>query len=160
MQTRMYQLGMPTRVSICGPQRVVGWWSQVGIVQLTQFQRVGAGSMTTGDMVKAVLAGAGVTIDWTYDDTLIGQGQGGTDAVVFTIPEIALPADSEKINTGAANRIEPNLDACVLQYMDMAAPREIPTPVAGGATDVLFEQKYTSGWAPRPEAVTVLSLAY
>jgi hypothetical protein len=159
IQTRTYQLGMPTRVAVCGPQRIVGYWAQVAVVQLTQFQRAGAGSSTTGEMIKAVIAGGGVTIDWTYDDTLIGKGQGGTDAVIFTVPEIVKPTGTG-LNTGEFNKLEPGLDACVLQYMDMAAPREIPTPLAGGAVDVVFEQKFTSGWAPRPEAVTILSAPY
>ena len=45
-------------------------------------------------------------------------------------------------------------------YMDMAAPREIPTPLAGGAIDVVFEQRATSGWGIRPEAITVISMQY
>jgi hypothetical protein len=42
----------------------------------------------------------------------------------------------------------------------MAAPREIPTPLPGGAMDVLSEMRMTSGWAPRPEAVTVISMTF
>jgi hypothetical protein len=159
IKTRMYQLGMPSRVAVCGPQEVLAQWTYAGIVQVTQFQRTGAGTATTAEVVKTILAGNGDTIDWTYDDTLKGKGAGGTDAIIFTIPEIVKPTGSG-LNTGEFNKVEPGLDACVLQYMDMAAPREIPTPLAGGATDVVFEQKFTSGWAPRPEAVTVLSAQY
>jgi hypothetical protein len=42
----------------------------------------------------------------------------------------------------------------------MAAPREIPTPLAGGAIDVLSEWRVTSGWGVRPECVTILSMQY
>jgi hypothetical protein len=44
-------------------------------------------------------------------------------------------------------------------FTDMAAPREIPTPIAG-AIDVLSEMRSTAGWAVRPEAITILSMAY
>ncbi len=159
IKTRMFQMGMPSRVSVCGPQRVLQQWAYTGIVQLTQYQRTGAGVATTGGVVADILSRNGDTIDWAYDDTLIGKGAGGTDAIVFTIPEIIKPV-TPGINTNAFAELSPGLDACVLQYMDMAAPREIPTPLSGGALDVVFEQKATSGWAPRPEAVTVLSAAY
>ena len=53
-----------------------------------------------------------------------------------------------------------DIEACTLQLADMAAPREIPTPLAGGAIDVLSELRITSGWAPRPEAVTIVSMQY
>jgi hypothetical protein len=43
---------------------------------------------------------------------------------------------------------------------DMAAPREIPTPLAGGAIDVVQEMRSTSGWAIRGECVTVVSMKY
>ena len=45
------------------------------------------------------------------------------------------------------------------QLIDMAAPRELPTPLAGGVTDVLSELRATSGWAVRPETVTIISAA-
>lgn len=160
IQVRMFQLGQPNRISICGPQRVLVQWMQVGIVQVTQFQRPGAGTSTTSQVVEAILQGSGNRIDWSMDDTLIGKGAGGTDAVIFTIPEIHKPVGQQKLDTGDFNDLQPGLDACVLQYMDMAAPREITAPLAGGAVDIVFENKCTSGWAPRPEAVTVLSAQY
>jgi len=159
IKQRMMQMGQPNRIVVCGPQRVLAWWSYVGIVQLTQFQRAGAGSTTTGGMTKDVLLSNGDKIDFAYDDTLIGKGTNGADAVIFTIPEIVKPVGS-KINTAEFNGLEPGLDACVLMYMDMAAPREITMPLAGGAVDTVFEQKFTSGWAPRPESVTILSAVY
>jgi hypothetical protein len=44
--------------------------------------------------------------------------------------------------------------------MDMAAPRDITTPLPGGAVDVLGELRATSGWAPRPDAVSLLSIPH
>jgi hypothetical protein len=34
-----------------------------------------------------------------YDDTLIGAGAGGTDAVVITIPEVEVPMVNSTVNT-------------------------------------------------------------
>jgi len=159
IKTRMNQMGAVSRVAVCGPQRVLAQWAYMGIVQLTQFQRTGAGTETTGGVVKDILMRNGDTIDWSYDDTLIGKGSGGTDAIIFTIPEIVKPT-VPGINTNEFAKLEPGLDACVIQYTDMAAPREITMPLPGGAIDTVFENKFTSGWAPRPEAVTILSAAF
>lgn len=159
IKTRMFQMGQISRIVVCGPQRVLQQWEYVGIVQLTQFQRQGAGSATTGNLVQDILTANGDKIDWSYDDTLIGKGAGGLDAVVFTIPEIIKPK-GPGINTAVFNNVEPGLDACVIQYMDKTAPTEITMPLSGGAVDTVFELKATSGWAPRPEAVTVLSVQY
>ena len=48
----------------------------------------------------------------------------------------------------------------MLQYLDMSAPVEIPTPLAGGAIDVLSEWRVTPGWPVRPEATTVISMGF
>jgi hypothetical protein len=47
----------------------------------------------------------------------------------------------------------------ILQYTNVAAPIEITTPIPEGL-DVVSMQRITSGWAPRPNAVNVLSLPY
>jgi hypothetical protein len=99
------------------------------------------------------------TIEWTYDDTLIGAGAGGTDAIILTMPEVKKPA-GRPFNTNEFAMIAPGLEACALQYIDMAAPREIPTPIPGGAIDVLSEWRSTPGWALRPEATTIISMQY
>jgi hypothetical protein len=93
-----------------------------------------------------------------YDDTLIGKGAGGTDAVVITIPvetPMAINHEHERICETVSV-----LAANALMFCDMAAPREIPTPIPGGAVDVLSEMRSTAGWAVRPEAITILSMAY
>ena len=98
-------------------------------------------------------------IVWAYDDTLIGKGAGGADAVIVVMPEVEKP-NGGKINTNEFAKLAPGLEACTIQLCDMAAPREIPTPLPGGAIDVLSEWRITSGWAVRPEAVTICAMTY
>jgi hypothetical protein len=43
---------------------------------------------------------------------------------------------------------------------DMAAPKEIPVPLAGGAIDIVSELRTTSGWGVRPEAITICTMQY
>ncbi|HBY8505949.1 DUF2184 domain-containing protein [Klebsiella pneumoniae] len=158
--TRTMQLGRQQRVVILGPQRVLGAMEIQQIVQLTSYQRPGGGTDTVGGTVKEVLRGANVQVDWVYDDTLIGAGAGGTDAVVITIPEVEVPMVNPTVNTNEFAKLSPSLAANALMFTDMAAPMEIPTPIPGGAIDVLSEMRSTAGWAVRPEAITILSMAY
>lgn len=159
LKTRTMQFGMPNRFVFLGPQRVLGAAATQNIVQLVQYQRPGAGSATTTGVVSAVEKDNGDEILWAYDDTLEGKGAGGTDAVLICMPEVKKPAN-RPYNTNEFATVSPGLDACLLQYLDMASPREIPTPLAGGAIDVLSEWRTTPGWAIRPEAVTVLNIPY
>ena len=159
LKQRMFQLGLPNRIAIVGPQRILGPWEFQDIVQLTQFQRVGGGSTNTAGLVKEVVEMSGNTIDFAYDDTLIGKGQGGTDAVIISVPELIQQRGAGVIATNEFSDLSPNLAANTLMYMDKAAPTEIPTPIAGGAIDIVFELRATCGWAPRPESTTILSIA-
>ena len=160
LKTRTFQLGMGHRIVILGPQRVLGQWEYQDIVQVTQFQRLGAGSLSTAGVVKAVGEMNEDEIMWAYDDTLIGKGAGGTDAILVIMPEVKKPV-GQPINTNVwASELSPDLAACTIQLLDMAAPREIPTPLAGGAIDVLSEMRTTSGWGIRPEAITILSATF
>jgi hypothetical protein len=159
LKTRTLQLGMPSRIVILGPQRVLAGWEYQGIVQVTQFQREGAGTAAIGTVVELQAGMAGDTVEWVYDDTLIGKGSGGRDAVLITIPEVKKPEGSG-INTNEFAKMAPGLEAVNLMLMDMAAPREIPTPLAGGAIDVLSELRTTAGWSVRPEALTIVSMTY
>lgn len=159
IKTRTYQLGEGQRFVITGPQRILGTMEYQNIVQLTQFQRPGAGSETTKGLIASVLGNNDDVLEWTYDDTLIGKGAGGTDAIIITMPEVKKPKAS-RINTNEFAKLAPGIDACTLMYVDMAAPREITTPMPGGATDALQELRCTSGWGVRPEATTILSAAY
>lgn len=160
IKTRTNQLGIGHKFTILGPQRVLGQWEYQDIVQLVQYQRVGAGSQSTAGVVKDVLAMNGDEITWGYDDTLINKGTGGnTDAIIIVMPEVEKPQGSEW-NTNEFAKLAPGLDACTLQLCDMTAPREIPTPLAGGAIDVLSELRMTSGWGVRGEAISIISAQF
>lgn len=159
IKTRTNQLGIGRKFTIIGPQRVLEQFEYPGIVQLVQYQRTGAGSQTTAGVVKEVLMSNGDTIIWAYDDTLIGKGSGGTDAVLLVMPEVEKP-NGGKINTNEFARLSPGNNTCSTMYADMAAPREIVSPLAGGATDVLSEWRITAGWMVRPEALTIISMTY
>jgi hypothetical protein len=159
-KVRMMQSGQENLVVILGPQRALLQLELQAIVQLTQYQRAGAGTSTVGQVIKEQVkqSGEGEVI-FAYDDTLIGQGSGGTDAIVIVIPEIKVPKGSP-INTNEFATLKPGLEATALMLSDMAAPREIPTPLPGGAIDIVSEMRTTPGWAIRPEAVTILSVQY
>jgi hypothetical protein len=159
LKTRTNQLGIGRKLTILGPQRVLSAFEYQNIVQVTQFQRQGAGSTSTAGVVKEVLDWNGDEITWAYDDTLIGKGAGGNDAVIINMAEVQKPQGS-KINTNEFAKLAPGIEACALMYCDMAAPREIPTPLPGGAIDVLSEWRITSGWGIRPEAITIISMQY
>jgi hypothetical protein len=158
-KVRTMQLGLPQRFVILGPQRTLGLFEYPNIVQLTSYQRPGAGSTTTAGVLKDVAALNGDIVEWVYDDTLIGQGSGGTDAVIIIMPEVKKPR-ADKINTNEFATLAPGLAATSLMYTDMAAPMEIPTPLPGGAIDVLSEIRSSPGWVVRPECLTIVSMIY
>lgn len=158
IKTRTNQLGIGRKFVFIGPQRTLGTF-EYNVVQVVQYQRPGAGTASTANVVKAILMDNGDEIIWGYDDTLIGAGAGATDAVIVCMPEVEKPSEGEP-DTNEFARLAPGLDACTLQLVDMVAPREIPTPMPGGAIDVLSEARTTSGWGVRPEAITVVSMQY
>jgi hypothetical protein len=157
-KVRTMQVGIPLRVTVLTTQRVMTQLAYQ-IVQLVQFQRPGAGSGSPGVVVDTAAGWNGDEIVWVTDDTLIGQGAGGTDVIMITIPEVKKPI-AHKLNTNEFSKLTPGLAACNLQYMDMAAPRELPCPLPGGAIDITSELRATSGWAVRPEALTIISAGY
>lgn len=159
IKSRTNQLGIGRKFTILGPQRILGAFEYQNIVQVVQFQRVGAGTTSTAGVVKEILMANGDTILWSYDDTLIGQGVNGSDAVLIVMPEVEKP-NGGKINTNEFARLSPGNPTCTTMYADMAAPREIISPMAGGATDVLSELRVTSGWAVRPESLTKISMIF
>jgi hypothetical protein len=159
IKTRTNQLGIGRRFVFVGPQRTLGAMEYQNIVQLTSYQRVGAGSTSTAGVIKDVLEMNDDEIIWAYDDTLIGKGAGGNDAILIVMPEVEQPKGS-RINTNEFAKLTPSMEACTLQLCDMAAPKEIPVPLAGGAIDVLAEMRTTSGWGVRPEAITIISAQY
>ena len=158
VKTRTNQLGIGRKFVFLGPQRTLGAF-EYNVVQVTQFQRVGAGTTSTAGVVKSVLMDNGDEVLWCYDDTLIGKGSGGTDLVIIAMPEVEKP-EGDDFNTNEFAKLSPGLDACTLQLCDMMAPREIPTPLPGGAIDVVSEMRITSGWGVRPEALSLISMQY
>jgi len=160
IKSRTNQLGIGRKFVIVGPQRSLGALEYQNIVQLTSYQRTGAGSASTKGVIKDVLEMNDDDIIWAYDDTLIGKGAGGADAIILCMPEVEQPKGQNSINTNEFAKLTPSAQACTLMLCDMAAPREIPVPLAGGAIDVLAELRTTSGWAVRPEAVTIISMQY
>lgn len=159
LKSRTNQLGIGHDLTILGPQRILGSL-EYNIVQVTQFQREGAGTASTAGTVKTVALDNGDTITWAYDDTLEGKGSGGKDAVLLVMTTVENPKANSKINTNIFATLQPGLEACTLQLSDMVAPREIPTPLPGGAIDVVSEWRLTSGWPIRPEAITIISMAF
>ena len=158
VKTRTNNLGIGRKFTICGPQRILGIF-EYNVVQVTSVQRPGGGTTSTAGVVKSVLMDNGAEITWCYDDTLIGKGAGGTDAVIISMPEVEKPVGGTW-STNKFAEIAPGFDGTLMQLTDLAAPREITVPLAGGAVDTLYEQRLTSGWAIRPEAITVVSMQY
>lgn len=159
IKTRTYQLGIGKKFTILGPQRTLGLF-EYNVVQLVQFQRTGAGTASTAGTLKEILMANGDDLTWAYDDTLQGAGAGGADAIIIVMPEVSKPAGDRPVNTNEFAKMLPGSSVCVTQYCDMAAPREIVSPLAGGATDFLQEWRVTSGWAPRSQALTIANMIY
>lgn len=160
LKARTMQLGMGRKFTFLMPQRVGQQIEYADIVQLVQFQRTGAGSATTAGTVKMIAMENGDEIYWGYDDTLIGKGAGGTDAIVLAMPEVKRPEGRGTISTNEFAKLMPGMDACTLMYCDMAAPREIPAPMPAGKVDITSEWRISSGWAVRPEAITIISASF
>ena len=159
IKTRTNQLGIGRKFTILGPQRTLGTF-EYNIVQLVQYQREGAGTDSTRGVLDAILSMNEDEITWAYDDTLLNKGAGGTtDAVIITMPEVKRPSVNQ-IDTNEFAKLQPGLEACTIMLNDMSAPREITTPLPGGAIDVLSELRSTSGWGVRPETITVISMQY
>jgi len=154
----MFALGLPQKVVFLAPQRIIGQLQYQNIVQVVQYQRPGAGSATTGQIVTKIGEENMTEIVWAYDDTLIGKGSNGTDAMLLVIPEAVIP--KAPINTNVFAELTPQTSAMTLQYTASAAPIEMTGPIGAEAVDFLAMQRVTSGWAPRPQAVTILSIPF
>ena len=159
IKTRTMNLGIGREFTVLLPQRILQQW-QYNVVQLVQYQRVGAGTESTAGTVKLVAGVNDDEINWACDDTLIGKGSGGSDLIIIVMPEVEVIDASNQINTNEFAKLTPGMRDCVVQYTDMIAPREITTPLPGGAVDTLTEHRISSGWPLRPEAVTLLSAVY
>jgi hypothetical protein len=155
---RMYFLGAPVRVVFIGPQRIIGTLQLQNIVQVTSYQRPGAGTATSAQVVKKVADEFDIEIVWAYDDTLIGAGSGGSDAVLMLVPEAVTPK-VPGINTNEFATLTPMTDAMTMQYANVVAPIEVTTPIVEGV-DVTSSMRISSGVAWRGQAVTVLNVPY
>lgn len=156
--TRMYLGGTPVRFVILGPQRVLLQMELQNIVQVVSYQRPGAGSATTAQVITKVSEEFGYEIEWAFDDTLIGQGANGDDLIVLVVPELNVPK-MPKVNTNEFATLGPNMSANTLQYSDMIAPQEITTPIPEGL-DVTSTIRVSSGWCIRSQAITLASIPY
>jgi len=161
LKTRMYQSGgnISNRIVIVSPQREFLQFQMANIVQVTSYQRPGGGTNTVAGVVQKVVEEAGDRIEWYYDDTLIGQGAGGNDAVVLTIPEIEVPA-MDGLNTNEFGKLQPTTKAVNVLYSDVAAPIKIDTPIPDGGITEVLEMRVTAGWCWRPQGLSIISMPY
>lgn len=161
LKTAMYQTGaqITNKVIMVAPQRILEQMIYGNIVQVTSYQRPGAGTSTTGQVLQDVAAEFGDVVEFYMDDTLIGKGAGGNDAVILTIPEIDIP-DIPGINTNVFGELSPSTKAVNVMYADMAAPMKIPTPTPDGAITELQEIRISCGWNLRPQGLTIISMPY
>ena len=156
MKSRTNQMGIPHKFTLIGPQRVLSKFEYENIVQLVQYQRTGAGSESTKGVFQSILGDNGDTLEWGYDDTLQGKGAGGADALILTMPEVR-PQTMAGIDTSVFSELEPGIRATIVMYTEQAAPREITAPLPAGAVDVTSEWRLTTGWAVRPETISIVS---
>ncbi len=161
VKVAMYQtgFGIKDRVVITGPQRILEYMILANIVQVVAYQRPGAGTATTGQVVATVVTEQGDTLEWGMDDTLIGKGSGGADMVIISIPELENPRGTP-FNTNRVGELNPSMKAINLMYSDLPAPMKIPTPVQDGAISIVQELRCTSGWCLRPQGLVLLSVTY
>lgn len=157
--SRMFLMGTPVRVVILAPQRITGTMQLQDIIQLTSFQRPGAGTATTAQAVTTINKEFGYDIEWAFDDTLIGQGGSSTtDAMLVCFPELNVPT-VPGINTNEFAQLAPNIGGNLLQYADVAAPVEVTTPIPEGL-DVTSTMRASCGWCIRPQAITIAQIPY
>jgi hypothetical protein len=162
LKSRMFQSGgnIKNKIVAISPQRVFLQFAEAGIVQVTSYQRPGAGTATTGQVIANVVTENGDSFEWYYDDTLMGQGAGGSDAVLLTMPEIEAPS-MPVLNTNVwGSEMQPQMSAVNLMYSDLAAPMSIPTPIPDGAITKVYEQRITSGWCVRPQGIVIISMPH
>lgn len=162
LKSGMWQSGrnIKNKIVVISPQREFLAFQMAGIVQVTSYQRPGAGTASITGVIQAQAGETGDQFEWYFDDTLIGQGSGGNDIVLLTIPEIEVP-DMPGINTNEFGAgFKPQMKAVNLMYADMAAPMKIPTPIPDGGITQVYEQRITSGWGIRPAGIFLLSMPY
>lgn len=160
MQAAMFLAGMPMKVNVLGPQRIILQLTTAGIVQLTSYQRTGGGSETVSGVVADIAGRNRVAFDWLCDDTLEGKGAGGSDMVIMTVPEIEPPTIDGTLDIAPWNKQQPQINCVNAMYTAFAAPMKIPTPVPDGGITEVLETRSTSGWNLRPQGIYLVSIAY
>lgn len=157
LQSGMWLGGQKLNVRLVGPQRILLSMAEAGVVQLTSFQRDGAGSTTVSGMIQTIAERNRMSFEWFYDDTLIQKGAGGADLVLMTAPQIE-PPTIEGLDIAPANEGKPSLNAINMMYTAFAAPIKIPTPIPDGGITVVLETRSTSGWNWRPQGLYLISI--
>lgn len=161
LKTRMYQAGagISNHITILSPLREFLQFQYGSVIQTTSYQRPGAGTDTIAQAMQKVASEAGDKVTWGYDDTLIGKGAGGTDAVIITIRQVAIPTIAG-LNTNEFGEINPQTKAVNVLYTDVPAPIKIQTPIPDGAISQVLEMRATSGWNWRSQGITIASMPY
>lgn len=155
LTARTFMAGSPVRIALLMPVRLMNKLT-MGVVQLTSFQRSGAGSDSVAGLLETVIEWNGKTIELYPDNSLEGKGDGGTDAIVLCIPEL-VDQSAMPFNTNVFADLTPNITANVVQMCDTPEPVFYYTPLSLNTTEILSEQKIIPGWVTRPEAVTFIS---
>lgn len=161
LKQRMFQSGaqISNKIVILSPQREFLQFQYGDVVQVTSYQRPGGGSNTIAGAMQKVAEEAGDQIVWAYDDTLIGKGAGGNDAIIMCIPEIEVPT-MEDPNTNIFGKLQPSTRAVNVMYSDVAAPIKIQTPIPDGGITQVLEIRATAGWCWRPQGLSIISMPY
>lgn len=150
--------GAPVRLVVLAPQRVISKLNS-RIVELTSYQRAGAGSASILQSLVEVMHGNNVSVEFAPDDSLIGRGTGGTDAVIITLPELPDVGTIPKFNTNEfGDSVQPNERAMNTMFTDRVVASELSAPWGPEMTRVVSFMRITAGWALRGEGTTILSV--
>lgn len=160
LKVRMMSVGQPTGIVVLAPQRIIAMLEWLKIVQLTSYQRPGAGTETSAGVIRNITEGNGSTVMFAPDDTLVGKGAGGTDLIIISAPVINVPSYNSSVNTNVFSSLTPNQTASNMMFCDVAAPTEVSTPVPDGALTTVYTMRSTPGWTLRAEGLTLLSVQY
>jgi len=155
LTARTFTSGAPVRLAALMPVRLLNKLT-TGIVQLTSYQREGAGSNSVEGSLQAVLQWNGKDIEFGVDNTLIGKGDGGTDGIILCIPELVDQSDNA-FNTNVFASLQPNISANIVQMCDTPEPVFKTVPLSLDNNEIMSEQKIIPAWGIRPEAITFIS---
>ena len=157
LQRATFSGGLRPRIVMLGTQRMLLAMNNAKIVELTSFQREGAGTASVGSSI--VLQGGqgsyGYEVQFEFDDTLEGVGPGGTDILIATIPSLENnPETAFNTNAMSAGLVNEMTDNNKM-YISGAAPVEVESPASQGATELYSYLRVTPGVAIKPEATII-----